>query len=91
MNHRLLRPSVKERRMSALYWDNGNSKGGNDGFGVINHATGKFIGTGEQTVRAMVDSWENTDPNYTLKAVYDTAPESSRKGQSGHSQEGHYN
>lgn len=71
--------AMRERRMAALYWDNGNSKAGNDGFGVINHATGKFIGTGEQAVRAMVDSWENNDPNYTLKSIYDSAPESSRK------------
>ena len=27
----------------------------------------------------MVDSWENNDPSYTLRAVYNTAPESSRK------------
>ena len=71
--------AMRERRMAALYWDNGNSKAGNDGFGVINHATGKFIGTGEQAVRAMVDSWENNDPNYTLKSIYDSAPESGRK------------
>lgn len=71
--------AMRERRMSALYWDNGNSKAGNDGFGVINHATGKYIGSGEQAVRAMVDSWENTDPAYTLRSIYDSAPVSSRK------------
>lgn len=71
--------AMRERKIAALYWDNGNSKTGEDGFGVINHQTGKFIGNGEQAVRAMVDSWENTDPAYTLKAVYETAPESSRK------------
>ncbi len=71
--------AMRERRIPALYWDNGNSKGGNDGFGVIDHATGRYIGSGEQAVRAMVDSWENNDPNYTLKSVYDSAPQSSRK------------
>ena len=50
--------AMRDRRIPALYWDNGNSKGGNDGFGVIDHHTGKYIGSGEQTVRAMVDSWE---------------------------------
>lgn len=70
--------AMRERKIAALYWDNGNSKTGEDGFGVINHQTGKFIGNGEQAVRAMVDSWENTDPAYTLKAVYETAPESKR-------------
>lgn len=83
--------AMRDRRMSALYWDNGNSKAGNDGFGVIDHRTGKYIGSGEQAVRAMVDSWENNDPNYTLQSIYDSAPESSRKGQSPHKGEGHYN
>lgn len=71
--------AMRERRIPALYWDNGNSKAGNDGFGVINHATGRYIGSGEQAVRAMVDSWENNDPNYTLQSVYNTAPVSGRK------------
>lgn len=66
--------AMRDRRIPALYWDNGNSKAGNDGFGVINHATGKYIGNGEQAVRAMVDSWENNDPAYTLQTVYDSAP-----------------
>ena len=70
--------AMRDRRIPALYWDNGNSKGGNDGFGVIDHRTGKFIGSGEQTVRAMVDSWENNDPAYTLQSVYESAPKSSR-------------
>lgn len=83
--------AMRDRRMSALYWDNGNSKAGNDGFGVIDHRTGKYIGSGEQAVRAMVDSWENNDPSYTLQSIYDSAPESSRKGQSPHKGEGHYN
>ena len=78
--------------MSALYWDNGNSKAGNDGFGVIDHRTGKFIGNGEQAVRAMVDSWENNDPSYTLQSIYDSAPESSRKDRNNsHTNPGNYN
>lgn len=71
--------TMRDRRIPAIYWDNGNSKGGNDGFGVIDHRTGKFIGNGEPAVRAMVDSWENTDPTYTLKSIYDSAPQSTRK------------
>ena len=56
-----------------------DNKGGNDGFGVIDHATGRYIGSGEQAVRAMVDSWENNDPSYTLQSIYDSAPTSTRK------------
>ena len=84
--------AMRDRRIPALYWDNGNSKAGNDGFGVIDHRTGKFIGNGEQAVRAMVDSWGNNDPEYTLKAVYDTAPVSTRKAseQKDNSNNNHY-
>ena len=71
--------AMRDRRIPALYWDNGNSKAGNDGFGVIDHRTGKYIGSGEQAVRAMVDSWENNDPSYTLQSIYDSAPQSTRK------------
>ncbi len=71
--------AMRDRKIAALYWDNGNSKTGEDGFGVINHQTGKFIGNGEQAVRAMVDSWENNDPAYTLQSVYNSAPMSIRK------------
>ena len=71
--------AMRDRKMVALYWDNGNSKTGDDGFGVINHATGRFIGNGEQAVRAMVDSWENTDPAYTLQSIYNSAPKSIRR------------
>lgn len=67
--------AMRDRRISAIYWDNGTAKTGSDGFGIINHNTGKFIGNGEEIVRAMVDSWENNDPNYTLQSVYDSAPE----------------
>ena len=83
--------AMRDRRIPALYWDNGNSKAGNDGFGVIDHRTGKYIGSGEQTVRAMVDSWENNDPNYTLKSIYDSAPESTRKDASSSKGSGNYN
>ena len=83
--------AMRDRRIPALYWDNGNSKAGNDGFGVIDHRTGKYIGSGEQTVRAMVDSWENNDPNYTLKSIYDSAPESTRKDASSSKGTGNYN
>ena len=83
--------AMRDRRISALYWDNGNSKAGNDGFGVIDHATGKYIGTGEQAVRAMVDSWNNDDPAYTLQSIYDSAQESHHVGQNPHKNPSNYN
>jgi len=39
----------------------------------------------------MVDSWENNDPNYTLKSIYDSAPESTRKDASSSKGTGNYN
>lgn len=70
--------AMRERKMAAVYWDNGNAGAGEECFGIMNHATGRFLNNGEEVARAMIDSWENKD-GLTLKQVYDTAPESSRK------------
>lgn len=71
--------AMRDRRIPALYWDNGTAKMGADGFGIIDHHTGRYISNGEEVARAMIDSWENNDPAYTLRAVYETAPAASTK------------
>lgn len=70
--------AMRDRRIPALYWDNGTAKMGADGFGVIDHHTGRYISNGEEIVRAMVDAWEGTD-GFTLQQIYESAPTSSRK------------
>lgn len=69
--------AMRERKMPAIYWDNGRDVAGEDGFGIIDHATGLFLNNGEQVARAMIDAWENND-GLTLDQVYETAPRSSR-------------
>lgn len=70
--------AMRDRRIPAVYWDNGNAGAGMECFGILNHNTGRFLNNGEEVARAMIDSWEGTD-GMTLQQVYETAPESSRK------------
>ena len=64
---------MRERKIAAIYWDNGHGGAGAENFGIINHGTGKFINNGEEVARAMIDAWENND-GMTLQQVYNTAP-----------------
>lgn len=66
--------AMRDRKMAGMWWDNGSSKTGEDGFGLINHGNGKFIANGETIVRAMVDTWNNSDPAFTLDSIYQSAP-----------------
>ena len=65
--------AMRERKIAAIYWDNGHGGAGAENFGIINHGTGKFINNGEEVARAMIDAWENND-GMTLQQVYNTAP-----------------
>lgn len=68
--------AMRDRHIPFLWWDNGYKKYGDDAFGLMEHDDGKFILNGEEIVKLMVDTWNNTDPSYTLKSIYDRAPES---------------
>lgn len=68
--------SFRDHKMGAFFWDNGYDLKGDDAFGLINHGNGKWIANGEEIVKLMVDTWNNADTTYTLKSIYDRAPES---------------
>lgn len=67
--------SFRDHKMGAFFWDNGYDLKGDDAFGLINHGNGKWIANGEEIVKLMVDTWNNTDSTYTLKSIYDRAPQ----------------
>lgn len=67
--------AMRDRKIPVIWWDNGNRKVGDDGFGLMEHDDGKFITNGAEIVKLMVDTWNNTDPSYTLQSVYDRAPQ----------------
>lgn len=58
-----------------LLWDNGNPGAGAEHHAYLDHGTGEFIGHSEDAVRVMVKAMYNTDKNYTLKTIYDNAPQ----------------
>ena len=67
--------AMREHQMVGFYWDNGYDLEGDDAFGLINHGSGEFIANGEEIVKIMIDAWNNNDSTYTLKSVFDKAPQ----------------
>lgn len=67
--------AMREHQIVGFFWDNGYDLQGDDAFGLINHATGEYIANGEEIVKIMVDAWNNPDTTYTLKTIYDKAPQ----------------
>lgn len=70
--------AMRERHIPPLFWDNAKREADLEGFGLINHATGKYINNAEEIVRLSVDTWNNTDPAYTLESIYNRAPASAK-------------
>lgn len=67
--------AIRDHKMSAFFWDNGYYLKGDDAFGLINHGNGEWIDNAEEIVKIMVGAWNNTDSTYTLKSIYDRAPQ----------------
>ncbi len=66
--------AVSDAGFGAIFWDNGSTKSGEEAFGVINHGTGDYINNGKDVIDVMRKAYYNTDPNYTLQSIYNTAP-----------------
>lgn len=68
--------ALGDRNIPVFVWDNGYNKVGDDAFGLINHSTGKFIGSDSQTaIRLMVGAWHDRSEGYTLESIYGRAPQ----------------
>lgn len=63
--------AMKDRKIPFLVWDNGKKAYGEEAFGLMEHANGKFISNGGEIMKLMVDTWNNTDPEYTLESIYE--------------------
>lgn len=66
--------ALRDYKMPVLVWDNGTTGTGNDAFGLMVHDDGRFIANGEQSIKSMVNAWNNNDTSYTLQSIYDRAP-----------------
>ena len=59
----------------AFFWDNGNEGSGRESSAVIHHGTGEYIGDGKMMVEAMKKATFTDTDSYTLRSVYDSAPQ----------------
>lgn len=66
--------AMADRHIPLFWWDNGNSKSGDDGFGLMRHDDGRYLGNGEETVRLMIEAWTNRSKEYTLQSIWERAP-----------------
>lgn len=60
--------------IAPFVWDNGAKGTGREASGFIDHASGAYIGVGETMVGAMKKAVFSDSQSYTLKSVYDNAP-----------------
>lgn len=67
--------AAKDHGLAPIYWDNGSANAGRECSGLINHATGAFLNDGKEIMELMVKAVTSTEPDYTLKSVYDKAPQ----------------
>jgi endoglucanase len=67
--------AAKTYGMAPFFWDNGATGAGRECSGIINHGTGEYINNGKEIVDVMVEAITNDDASYTLKTVYDSAPQ----------------
>ncbi len=66
--------ACKNYGIAPFVWDNGAKGTGREANGFVDHATGGYIGAGETMVAAMKKAVFTTSKSYTLKSVYDNAP-----------------
>ncbi len=66
--------ACKNYGIAPFLWDNGAKGTGREANGFIDHATGGYIGVGETMIGAMKKAVFTESKSYTLKSVYDNAP-----------------
>lgn len=64
--------AASQRRIPAIYWDNGYSGAGPEMSGLFNRTDGSYYDTAEEIVKAMVRGYFSTDT--TLDDIYASAP-----------------
>lgn len=67
--------AAADRKIPQIVWDNGAEGSGAECHSYLNHGTGQFQNDNAETlVKLMVKAVTDTDPNYTLQTVWDSAP-----------------
>ena len=61
--------------LSPVIWDNGAKGTGHESFGFINHSDGSYINDSKPVLDVAKKAYISTDSAYTLKSVYENAPQ----------------
>ena len=61
--------------LSPVIWDNGAKGTGHESFGFINHSDGSYINDSKPVLDVAKKAYTSTDSAYTLKSVYENAPQ----------------
>lgn len=67
--------ALRDRHIPLLMWDNGKKAYGEEAFGLLEHSQGKYISNAAEIIQLIVNTWNNTDPDYTLDTIWQHAPE----------------
>ncbi len=61
--------------IAPFLWDNGSRETGRETSGFIDHATGEYIANGSSIIPALKDAIFSEKSSYTLRSVYENAPQ----------------
>lgn len=67
--------AARENCLGIVVWDNGSKGSGNECHGYYTHDNGSYINNSAEIIEVMTRAYNTSDPAYTLKSVYDSAPE----------------
>lgn len=67
--------AARDNGLGIVVWDNGSKGAGNECHGYYTHDNGSYINNSAEIIEVMTRAYNTTDPAYTLKSVYDSAPE----------------
>lgn len=66
--------AARDNSLGIVVWDNGSKGTGKECHGYYTHDNGAYINNSAEIVEIMRRAYNTTDPAYTLKSVYDSAP-----------------
>lgn len=67
--------AARDNGLGIVVWDNGSKGAGRECHGYYTHDNGSYINNSSELIEIMSKAYNTTDPTYTLKSVYDSAPQ----------------
>ena len=67
--------AARDNGLGIVVWDNGSKDAGRECHGYYTHDNGAYINNSADIIAIMAKAYNTSDPAYTLKSVYDSAPQ----------------